>query len=113
MHGQGHDLKRVLFREAPQTLCLAIEKNKEEVLAKNSKKNLSVISGQPRRQVVAYTMGDHRLEVVNWQIFSQRRQVTVAFTTGRRNLRDGWLSHSCLIFCSLFLSSSSFSTLSP
>jgi len=63
-HGQAHELKRALFREAPQTLFLAIEKNKEEVLAKNLKnKILSVISGQPRRQAVAHTTGDRRPDV--------------------------------------------------
>jgi len=38
MHGQAHDRKKELFRETPRILFLAIEKNKEEVFAKNSKK---------------------------------------------------------------------------
>jgi len=37
MHGQAHDLKRAPFREAPQSLFVVIEKNKEDVV-KNSKK---------------------------------------------------------------------------
>jgi len=41
MHSQAHDLERALFWEVPRTLFLAIERNKEEVLAKKSKKKNS------------------------------------------------------------------------